>query len=369
MVLHKQTRKHRHQTTQRTQRTNQKHKTQKDYKGYPFYRDSYNLDINKLQTMVNTMDSQMVTYPNKSDSKHDSKPDFKTYSKEEIKPLHSIISSNQDIQDGYYVIKSSWDDNLELNSLTDYFTEPCRIECTFKFSLSPLKYWIKNKQLLLDELKAKQLEINNYNVRELMYSKNNKPCNNFRISVCLEVLKLFKPKKWLDISAGWGDRLLSALLYTPLEVYCGIDPNPCLHPYYNEMIKTFDPENRKNCILIKDGFETAQIPDIKFDLVFSSPPFFDLEIYSSNIANSFRKYEKQENWFSRFLIPSLYKSINYLGPNGFLVLYMGESKNTDYIPKMIKLIDAKMNNIGMLYYTDGIAKNSKLREFYCWQKI
>jgi len=51
MVLHKQTRKHRHQTTQRTQRTNklnQKHKTQKDYKGYPFYRDSYNLDINKL---------------------------------------------------------------------------------------------------------------------------------------------------------------------------------------------------------------------------------------------------------------------------------------------------------------------------------
>lgn len=334
---------------------NHTRKNQKDYNGYPFYRESYNLDINKLQTMVNTMDSQMFIYPNKPDSK-------------EVKLLHSIVSSNNEIKDGYYVIKSSWDDNLELNSLTDFFSEPCRIECTFKFSLSPLKYWIKNKKLLLDELKKKKLEINNYNVRELMYSKGNKPCNNFRISVCLEVLKLFKPKKWLDISAGWGDRLLSALLYTPLEVYCGIDPNPCLHPFYKEMIKKFDPEKRKNCILIKDGFETAQIPDIKFDLVFSSPPFFDLEIYSNNKANSFRKYDKQENWFSSFLIPSLYKSINHLAHNGFLVLYIGESKNTNYIPKMIKLIDAKMKNIGMLYYTDGIAKHSKHREFYCWQK-
>jgi hypothetical protein len=335
-------------------------KKQKDYKGYPFYRDSYNLDIKKIQIMVNTMNSQMIVYS--------TKPDYKTYSKEEVKPLHSITNSNQDIQDYYYVIKSSWDDNLELNSLTDYFTESCRIECTFKFSQSPLKYWIKNKQYLLDELKTKQLKLNNYNVRELMYSKGNKPCNNFRISVCLEVLKLFKPKKWLDISAGWGDRLLSALLYTPLEIYCGIDPNPCLHPFYKEMIKTFDPKNSKKCILIKDGFETAQLPDIMFDLVFSSPPFFDLEIYSSDTANSFRKYDQQNSWFNQFLIPSLYKSINYLSPKGFLVLYMAESKNTNYIPKMIKLIDAKMKNIGMLYYTDSMTINSKLREFYCWQK-
>ena len=330
----------------------------KDYYGFPFYRDSYFLDVNKLKTMVDIMDSQMVIYS--------SKPENKTYSKDEVKPLHNI--SNNVIQDGYYIIKSTWDDNLELNNLTDYFTEPCRIECTFKFSLSPLKYWIKNKQLLLDELKQNHLAVNNYNVRELMYSKGNKPCNNFRISVCLEVLKLFKPTKWLDISAGWGDRLLSALLYTPLEVYCGVDPNPCLHPFYKEMIKTFDPQQRKKCILIKDGFETARLPDIKFDLVFSSPPFFDLEIYSSNTANSFKKYEKEENWFSRFLIPSIYKSINYLEPNGYLILYMGESKTTNYIPKMIKLINAKMRNIGMLYYTDSSVRNSKLREFYCWQK-
>jgi hypothetical protein len=193
----------------------------------------------------------------------------------------------------YYIIKSSWDDNLELNSLTDYFSEPCRIQCTFKNRLSPLEYWNKNRKSILDTLKKKHQQITNHNLREEMYIRN-KPCNNFRISVCLEVLKLFKPKKWLDISAGWGDRLLSALLYSQLntqfKLYCGVDPNPCLHPYYQEMIKTFNPVSKKEYILIKDGFETASLPDTKFDLVFSSPPFFDLEIYSTSNANSLVKY-------------------------------------------------------------------------------
>ena len=200
-----------------------------------------------------------------------------------------------------------------------------------------------------------------------MYIRN-KPCNNFRISVCLEVLKLFKPKKWLDISAGWGDRLLSALLYSQLntqfKLYCGVDPNPCLHPYYQEMIKTFNPVGKKEYILIKDGFETASLPDTKFDLVFSSPPFFDLEIYSTSNANSLVKYKGEDGWFNGFLMPSLYKSEEYLEQGGHLVLYMGESQGTKYIPKMIELMDARMQNIGMFYYTDG----AKIREFFCWQK-
>ena len=336
---------------------------------YPLYKNAYKLNlsriINIVNSILNNMKSQMHIY---------SKPPttYKGYPPNRFKTL-KLTGKQQ-----YYIIKSSWDDNLELNSLTDYFTEPCRIQCTFKNRLSPLEYWNKNRKSILDTLKKKHQEINNHNLREEMYIRN-KPCNNFRISVCLEVLKLFKPKKWLDISAGWGDRLLSALLYaqlnTQFELYCGVDPNPCLHPYFQEMINTFDnTEIQKDTnanintnakyILIKDGFETAKLPNTKFDLVFSSPPFFDLEIYSTSIANSLVKYKGEEGWFNGFLIPSLYKAEEYLEKGGHLVLYMGESKGTKYIPKMIELMNARMKNIGMFYYTDG----AKIREFFCWQK-
>ena len=135
------------------------------------------------------------------------------------------------------------------------------------------------------------------------------------------------------------------------------------------MIKTFYKpgnikENNRKFMLIQDGFETATLPDTKFDLVFSSPPFFDLEIYSSAKANSLIKYQGAEGWFNGFLMPSLYKACEYLANGGYLVLYMGEAQGTTYIPKMVELMNARMHNAGMFYYTDGI----KIREFYCWCK-
>ena len=187
---------------------------------YPLYKNTYKLNPARIHGIAKLLPTQLKLF-------HSPPTGFKNYPPNKFRPLSL---SQPTIKPGYYIIKSKWDDNLEINSLTDYFTEPCRIQCKFKKNISPLEYWTKNKNVILASLKKKHLKINNYNLREEMYLRN-KPCNNFRISVCLEVLKLFKPKKWLDISAGWGDRLLSALLYTPLELYCGVDPNPCLHPH------------------------------------------------------------------------------------------------------------------------------------------
>jgi hypothetical protein len=324
------------------------------YPPYPFYRNDYKLIPMKLKIISARIPSQLNIYQ---------KPPNKQF------PGYKLPIKRLDIQgsqNGYYVIRSKWDDNLELNSLTDYFTEPCRVKCTFKNRMAPLEYWQLHHKDLTAALKRQHLPETGYNYREEMY-KRNKPCNNFRISVCLEVLRLFKPKSWLDISAGWGDRLLSALLSTTVATYTACDPNDCLHPYYKEMIKTFDPEQKKKITMIQDGFETAILPaNQKYDLAFSSPPFFDLEIYSKTAADSLVKYNTSQKWFNGFLMPSIYKAVEYLNPDGYLVLYMGESQNTQYIPEMIRLTDniKGVRNAGMFYYTDG----AKLREFYCWCK-
>ena len=333
---------------------------------YPFYKNTYKFSLSRIQDIIKNMKSQLFLYSTPPGN-------YINY------PIHKFKTLEYDIhnihkQKYYYIIKSSWNDNIELNSLTDYFTEPCRIQCKFKKQLSPLDYWIKNKKNILNNIKHKHQQLTNFNIREEMYLYN-KPCNNFRITVCLEVLKIFKPKKWFDISAGWGDRLISAILYEPLELYCGVDPNSCLHPYYQEIIQTFtrthtdthtqtNINNKDKYILIQDGFETAQLPNTKFDLVFSSPPFFDLEIYSNANTNSLTKYNSEEKWYNGFLIPSVNKASTYLSINGYLILYLGESQGTKYIPKMIKFLNDILHNIGMLYYTDG----KKIREFYCWQK-
>ena len=379
--------------TPRTHRTHRTHRTPRTHIiDYPLYNNNnkytYKLNVRKIYNIVKNMKSQLQIY-NKPPNNYSNYPPnkFKTLDiKNNNNNNNNNDNNNNNNNNKYYIIKSSWNDNLELNKLTDYFTEKCRIQCTFKKNISQLEYWNKNQSFILSNIKKKHQQPTYENIHEEMYLYN-KSCNNFRITVCLEVLKLFKPTKWLDISAGWGDRLISATLYdnltNKLELYCGVDPNPCLHPYYQDIINTFTeqqdhtqtPEQdhtqnhtqkqiHNKYILIKDGFETAQLPKTKFDLVFSSPPFFDLEIYSKSISNSFNKYNSEEQWFNGFLMPSLYKANEYLSLNGYLILYLGEAHGTHYIPKMCKILNNMLYNIGMLYYTDG----KKIREFYCWQK-
>jgi hypothetical protein len=343
----------------------------KDRKDFPWYTDEYSFNLARIKDILSRRLSQLKIY---------NKPptlEYSRYNKPFIPLLLSsknrmsipgteILNSKMGSNDkGYYLIRSPWDDNLEINYLTDYFTEKCRMTCHFGKSASPLEYWQKYQNDILRELAKRREKVNNYNVREIMYARNKLMyCNNFRISVCLEVLDIFKPKRWLDISAGWGDRLISALLSPWVETYCGVDPNPCLHPGYKSMISKLDPTGVKTCHLIQDGFETAKLPTgVQYDLVFSSPPFFDLEIYSDATSDSHIQYNTVEKWFNGFLMPSIKKSIKYLNKDGYLVLYIGESHGSEkYISRMITETNKLAKNCGRFYYTDG----SKLREFYCW---
>lgn len=318
---------------------------------FPWYANEYKFNLSRIRDIVSRKNSQLKIYT--------SSPirDFPRYQ-------HKFATFDK--TNKYYIIKSPWEDNLELNYLTDYFTEKCRMTCQFGNSLSALDYWQKHYRIIQQQLYKKHKPITNYNVKEELYGINRLLfCNNFRISLCLEVLDLFKPTKWLDISAGWGDRLISALLSPHVQVYCGVDPNPCLHPGYKSIIKHLDPTRQKKCMLIQDGFETADLPDTKFDLVFSSPPFFNLEVYSNEASDSLTKYTNIEAWFVGFLMPSIVKSLDYLAIGGYLVLYIAEAHGEGkYISRMIQETDKLAKNAGQFYYTDG----KRVREFYCWCK-
>jgi len=251
----------------------------------------------------------------------------------------------------YFIIVDKWQDNYELNSLTDYFTEKVRVKCKFGKHLSPLEYYQKNKQ--------KYNKLNNIIIlREKLFYET-RFCNNFRVSVVLAILKKFKVKKYLDISAGWGDRLLASLLYN-VKLYCGVDPNKDLHQYYNQMIDTF-ANNKNKFILLEDGFETAQLPNTKFDLVFSSPPFFDLEKYSNYDNDSLTKYRTEKNWCDNFLMKSIMKAYNYLEKNGHMILYIHSSS---YVDKRLLELNNIMKYKGIIYFYEN-----KLRGMHVWQKI
>jgi 16S rRNA G966 N2-methylase RsmD len=298
---------------------------------YPYYRLLYRINKSHIKKLVKTFEINIMT-----------------------KPFSNFIHKNaKKYENEYVIIIDKWDDNLELNQLTDYFTEPVRIRCKFGNNISPLEYYqkYKNKHKMPQTIKE-VIEI-----RETIYN-NLRNCNNFRVSVVLTILKLFDVKKYLDISAGWGDRLLASLLFG-VKLYCGVDPNKDLHKYYDEMIKTFT-KNKERFILIEDGFETAKLPDDKFDMVFSSPPFFDLEKYSNYDNDSITKYKTEKVWCDNFLMVSIHKAYEYLENDGHMILYIHSSP---YIDKQLKKLETKMKYKGQIYFFEN-----KLRGLHVWQK-
>ena len=213
--------------------------------------------------------------------------------------------------------------------LSDHFIEDVRLKAKrYDQDLSPLECWhddisLKNK-IMKPVLKSQY--ITPQSVREAVY--NYGEATTFSPTWAISLLRLVLGndligKKWLDISAGWGDRLLAAM---SLDMdYIGFDPNTELQPGHCQMISMFGDNTRHK--IIYEPFEKAIIPPGPYDVVLTSPPYFDLEIYSRNQEGqstfTFPTYEK---WMIWFLFESLRKSWDNLKDNGFLILHLGDAR-------------------------------------------
>ena len=129
--------------------------------------------------------------------------------------------------------------------------------------------------------------------------------------------------KWLDISAGWGDRLLTAMALD-ME-YTGFDPNIQLQPGHSAMIERFGNANIHR--VIYEPFETAQIPGGPYDVILSSPPYFTIEEYApKQQGQSIVSYPDFNQWMVWFLFVALEKVWTNLKDNGCLILHLGDAK-------------------------------------------
>lgn len=172
-------------------------------------------------------------------------------------------------------------------------------------------------------------------------------------------------KKFLDISSGWGDRLLAAM---SLDMeYVGCDPNTDLRPGHTQMIQMFG--NPLKHRVIYEPFETAKLPRGPYDVVLSSPPYFNLEQYSVHEGQSILNYPDQNQWMVWFLFASLMKCWENLKDNGYLILHLGDART---------IVTCEATNIFIENYLAGASWQGVLgvmseagfaRPVWVWKKL
>lgn len=96
----------------------------------------------------------------------------------------------------------------------------------------------------------------------------------------------------LDPCCGFGGRLLGFKSKYPNGTYIGCEPN---YETYNELQKLIQDANWNDVKIFNCKFEDFE-SDVEFDLIFTSIPYFDLEIYSNHI-----KYNSFDDWKNTFI--------------------------------------------------------------------
>lgn len=281
--------------------------------------------------------------------------------------------------DGYYILiisdLTTYQSYKTIDGLTDHFNEEVRIKShkKNKFSISNLWNHARTiKEIIYDLNLTHDSQIEAESLRNGLFRRTKEP-GLFRLTWCkgiFNVLFANNVKDWniLDISAGWGDRLINAILHDCY--YLGFDPNVNLKPGHDNIIKKFGDSKKQQVIYIP--FEDSQLIKETYDVVFSSPPFFNIEIYhhdkNGNLTQSVNRYPSYENWLHHFLFASLYKSWISLKVGGHLVIHMGDTINLSICQPMIDYVNSfnNSNYIGVIGVTGN---NDTTSGVWVWKKI
>lgn len=257
-----------------------------------------------------------------------------------------------------------WDHDL----LSDAFTETARIQCRRNDGESPAAYWAKHAATIIRSCNPCTATSIRDKLAEACFE-----CTTFKPSLLVGIAKLLcgpRPRI-LDISSGWGDRLIGAMALDAAAYYAA-DPNTALQPGYDAIRAAFG-----HLVTDPAAFVTLPVPfeelklDAEYDLVFTSPPYWNLELYGE-AANDTAAGSKQSTltsttgstWYNQFLMPSLRRAFATLRVGGHMVININDARpgpgHVAYTINMIRDMQqvSGCNYIGCLPQWTGNPKKS-----------
>jgi hypothetical protein len=211
------------------------------------------------------------------------------------------------------------------NLASNYFQQKNRWEANSIRSPGPAKTW-RTKSTMVSLMGSlftlKVPRIDKSTLRGCLHLRKY-TCSQFRPNVAKAMYDKFGSKTVLDFSMGWGDRLAGFYAGNTTEHYVGLDPKADNHPLYEEqrdfyLKHTSFFENDKTSefhVAPAEEFDFSKYPNY-FDMVFTSPPYFNVEHYSQDSTQSFKRYKSVDIWNTEFLhkvLTNIYPSVKLNG--------------------------------------------------------
>lgn len=247
----------------------------------------------------------------------------------------------------------------DLDIIVDIYQEEARLSIKQKNTESIINLW-KNPKFIENILRKTFSQYGYFSsrtIRETIY-QNNKEFTQFSASISKEIMELFNARKVLDFNVGLGEKLIGALA-AMVNKYRGFDSNIKLKQGHDNIISDLgwkDIDYQISYI----PFERFQFEENdKFDLVFTSPSYSNLQI--DNNSNLF------EDWIQNVLFVSIKKCWNVLEKNGYLLLHLSDTDEFEVVDKMGAFVKS-LSGCKYLGLITVVGELNNLDPIWCFQK-
>lgn len=175
-------------------------------------------------------------------------------------------------------------------------------------------------------------------------------------------------KNVLDPCAGWGGRMLGSV--SNGCNYYAFEPNVETYTNLIQLSKFLNIES-KVYIFCDDARNMDKYCLPEFDCILTSPPYFDLEIYSDENTQSIHNVESYREWVNKFLQPIIQYSTSLLVNDGISCWNVAKIKQGD-MWKDVMEIHSNLNFIQNHEYsvvsskrqTNGFGKTQDLTKIF-----
>ena len=219
------------------------------------------------------------------------------------------------------------------NKASNYFQQHNRWSVDGSVSPGPIRTWSTEKFMytLLGSLFTLKVSKIDKGTLRTCISLRKYICSQFKPCVAKAIYDKYKCKNVLDFSAGWGDRLAGFYASDFGELYVGIDPkkeNPSIYrqqaEFYEKHRTLFEGERK--CEFINEPAEDADLSKYEgmMDIVFTSPPYFNVERYSHDDTQSWVRHKAIDDWNKLFLHKALDNVWKTLRPGGLLMVNISD---------------------------------------------
>ena len=148
----------------------------------------------------------------------------------------------------------------------------------------------------------------------------------YRPQMAKMICDRYNPKMVLDPCAGWGGRMLGCVASG--AYYIAFEPNTETFNNLQRLIGFLGIQDKVR-IICDDALNMDKYDLPNFDLILTSPPYFDLEVYTHEDTQSIKIHNSYESWSENFLRNLIHKSLSLLNDGGVSCWNVGKVGKND----------------------------------------